>query len=84
VGRTAPTYRMLTESEIQKWNQFRKALRKKDQKLFDELIKKVRKHASASSYMAPLDIFDAMSLAILLEHEKEIAKVKKKIEHVSD
>lgn len=84
MGRTAPTYRMLTESEIQKWNQFRKALRKKDREAFDELMKKVRQHASAASYMASLDIFDSMSLAILLEHEKEIAALKKKIEHVSD
>ncbi len=84
MGRTAPTYRMLTESEIHKWNQFRKALRKKDRESFDELMKKVRKHASASSYMAPLDIFESMSLAILLEHEKEISALKKKIDHVPD
>jgi hypothetical protein len=84
MGRTAPTYRMLTESEIGKWKAFRKALRKKDREAFDELMKKVRNHASASSYMAPLDIFDSMSLAILLEHEKEIAALKKKIDHVPD
>jgi hypothetical protein len=84
MGRTAPTYRMLTESEIQKWNTFKKALRKKDREAFDELMKKVRAHASASSYMAPLDVFDAMSLAILLEHEKEITALKKKVEHVPD
>jgi uncharacterized protein YcbX len=74
MGRTAPTYRLLTESEIQKWNQFRKALRKKDREAFDELMRKVRVHASASSYMAPLDVFDAMCLAVL----------KKRVEHVSD
>lgn len=84
MGRTAPTYRLLTESEIQKWNQFRKALRKKDREAFDELMRKVRVHASASSYMAPLDVFDAMCLAVLLEHEKEIAALKKRVEHVSD
>ena len=84
MGRTSPTYRMLTESEIGKWNTFRKALRKKDREAFDELMKKVRKHASASGFMAPLDVFDSMSLAILLEHEKEIADLKRRVEHVSD
>ncbi len=84
MGRTAATYRVLTETEIRKWKQFRKALRKKDREAFDELMKKVRTHASASSYMASLDIFDAMSMAILIEHEKEIASLKEKSEHVSD
>ncbi len=84
MGRTAATYRMLTESEIRKWSEFRKALRKKDREAFDELMKRVRKHASASGYMASLDVFDSMSMAILVEHEKEIAALKKKIEHVSD
>ncbi|KYK35348.1 MAG: hypothetical protein HXS46_06920 [Theionarchaea archaeon] len=84
MGRTAATYRVLTEKEIGKWKEFRKALRKKDREAFDELMKKVRKHASASSYMASLDIFDAMSMAILIEHEKEIAILKEKSEHVSD
>ncbi len=84
MGRTASTYRILTESEIGKWNEFRKALRKKDRETFDELMKKVRNHASATSYMAPLDIFDCMSMAILLEHEKEIAELKKKVGNVPD
>ncbi|MBU7048494.1 MAG: hypothetical protein HXS54_18840 [Theionarchaea archaeon] len=84
MGRTAPTYRLLTESEMRKWNEFRKALRKKDREAFDELMKKVRMHASASGYMASLDVFDSMSLAILLEHEKEIAALKKKIKDVPD
>lgn len=84
MGRTAPTYRILTEVEIQKWNEFRKALRKKDREAFDELMKRARQHASASSYMASQDVFDSMSLAILLEHEKEIADLKRRIEHVSD
>lgn len=84
MGRTAPTYRMLTEAEIQEWNTFRKALTRRDREAFDELMKKVRKHVSAASYMAPLDVFDSMSMAILLEHEREIMTLKKKIEHVSD
>ena len=84
MGRTAPTYRMLTESEIGKWNEFRKALRKRDREAFDKLMIKVRMHASASSYMASLDVFDAMSMAILLEHEKELTQLKKEIDHVSD
>ncbi|MGD2249219.1 MAG: hypothetical protein PVF58_12505 [Candidatus Methanofastidiosia archaeon] len=84
MGRTAPTYRILTETEIKKLKRFRKALRKKDREAFDELMKKVRSHTSASSYMAPVDVFESMSLAILLEHEKEIAALKEKIHHVSD
>lgn len=84
MGRTASTYRMLTESEIGKWNEFRKALRKKDREAFDELMVKVRAHASATTYMAPLDMFDSMCMAILLEHEKEIAQLKKKTGYVPD
>lgn len=83
MGRTAPTYRMLLEREVEKWRDFRRALTRQDREAFDEIFRKVREHASATAYMAPLDYFDCMCMAILLEHEKEIAELKRRERDVS-
>jgi len=83
MGRTAPTYRMLIDAEIERWRDFRKALKRHDRGAFDALMRKTREHASATSYMAPLDYFDCMCMAILLEHEKEIEELKRREGNVS-
>ena len=55
MGRTVPTYRLHTESIINDWMDYRRALRERDREVFDELIFKARQHASAGSYCAHLD-----------------------------
>jgi len=72
MGRTVPTYRLHTESIINDWMDYRRALREKDREVFDELMFKARQHASAGSYCAHLDPVDTMVLSILLEMQKEI------------
>ena len=72
MGRTVPTYRLHTESIINDWMDYRRALREKDREVFDELMFKARQHASAGSYCAPLDPVATMFLSILLEMQKEV------------
>ena len=76
MGRTVPTYRLHTESIINDWMDYRRALREKDCEVFDELMFKARAHASAGSYCAHLDPVDTMFLSILLEMQKEIKSLK--------
>ncbi len=76
MGRTLATYRMLLEGEIARWRDFRRALRKKDQAAFDELMKHARTHSSASGYHVTLDHFETMVMAMLLEMKKEIEALK--------
>jgi len=72
MGRTVPTYRLHTESIINEWMDYRRALREKDREAFDELMYKARLHSSAGSYTAHLDPVATMFLSILLELQKEI------------
>lgn len=82
MGRTIPTYRNILENLVNEWQGFRKALRKEDREAFDRLIEKARMHASAASYEARTDPVESMFMSILLEQEKEIGKLRKKIEEM--
>lgn len=77
MGRTVPTYRLHTESIINEWMDYRRALREKDREVFDELMYKARLHSSAGSYTAHLDPVATMFLSILLELQKEVRDLKK-------
>jgi hypothetical protein len=68
------------ESMAQQWNDFRRALRKDDREAFDSLMNCARMHASASTYAISLDPVESALLSMLLEHEKELLGLKKKLE----
>ena len=68
----------------QQWNDFRKALRKEDRDAFDSLMNNARMHASASTYAISLDPVESALLSMLLEHEKELLELKKKLGERND
>ena len=76
IGRTVPTFRCVLEFTIAEWREFRRALRARDREAFDELMKKARLHASAASNAARSNPTEAMFMAILVEHEKDINDLK--------
>ncbi len=76
MGRTVPTYRLALEAMAQQWNDFRRALRKGDREAFDQLMNKARMHASASTYAISMDPTESALLSMLLEHEKELARLR--------
>lgn len=78
MGRTVPTYRLALEAMAQQWNDFRRALRKGDREAFDQLMNKARMHASASTYAISMDPTESALLSMLLEHEKELARLRGK------
>ena len=82
MGRTVPTYRNILENMVSEWQEFRKAFRKEDREAFDRLMEKARMHASAASYDARIDPTESMFMSILLEQEKEIGDLRKKIEKI--
>ncbi len=79
MGRTVPTYRMHLESILADWLVYRKALRKGDQRLLDEVLHKARLHSSAASYCAHLDPVETAFLSILLEMQREIEEVRRRL-----
>ena len=79
MGRTVPTYRNALESEILSWRNFRRALRNEEKATFDNLMNTARNHATASMNVARFEVIEAVYMSILLEHQKEIESLKKKM-----
>ena len=77
MGRTVPTYRMTAEMMIDSWKDFRRALPQEDRDHFDRMVNRIRQHASASTYAIFNDPFEGAVLSMLLEQEKELAKLRR-------
>lgn len=76
MGRTLPTIVQLIHSEEDAWKSFRRALRKEDQVLFDELWVFCRSHAQAAA-MANREIpFETLTMAMLLGLLRELDKLR--------
>ncbi len=73
-----PTYRMHLKSIISSWMDYRRALREKERALFDEVVIKARRHASAASFCAHLDPLETALLSILLEMQKDIEELRRR------
>jgi hypothetical protein len=76
MGRTVPTYRLALERMAKQWNDFKRALRKDDREAFESLVNRARMHASAATYAIDLDPAESAFLSMLLEHEKELMRLK--------
>ncbi len=84
MGRTVPTYRMHLEAILGEWLDYRRALRERDRILFDELLSKARQHSSAASYCAHIDPVETAFLSILLEMERELAKLREAVNGIRE
>lgn len=79
MGRTLPTSRNLLDRLEVEWGEFRRALTGEEQRLFDAMWQKARAHASAMANQAPLDPMEAVFLAMLLEHAKELEALRREV-----
>jgi len=84
LGRTVVSYRQALEGEIAKWEGFRKALRAEDAEAFDKMMNACRLHASAGSMATRPVLFEAMMMSILLDQEKRIAEIKKRLDRIEE
>ena len=84
MGRTVPTYRLHLESILDRWMDYRRALREKDREMFDRMLEKARMHSSAASFCAHLDPVELAMLSILLEMQREIEGIKKQTRESSE
>ncbi|MBE7486702.1 hypothetical protein HS121_00365 [bacterium] len=76
MGRTIPTFTNYLENEISSWTSFRRALTREDREAFDQLFRYAKLHIAEASCAARPIPFDALVLAILLEQQKEIRRLK--------
>lgn len=77
MGRTVPTFRDLLDRLENDWRDYRRGLSMEEQRLFDALFQKARAHASASSQAARSEPMEAVFLSMLIEHEKELAALRR-------
>jgi hypothetical protein len=82
VGRTVPSYRQALETEIDRWDGFRKALRGKELEAFDKMMNACRTFASAGSMATRTILAEAMFMSILLSQQKELMEIRERLERL--
>ena len=83
MGRTNPTYRDTLRAISERWEDFRRALRNRDQPRFDQLFAYAREHADASGLLnhenpllPALFSIDLEQEARLDDHEQRLNEIE--------
>ena len=84
MGRTLPTISQTFMEEQKNFSDFRRALRRTDQNVLDELFAAARKHLAAAAYAANALPMETFLLAMLLEQHKEIHRLRNQIDLLDD
>jgi len=86
MGRTNPTYRDALRAIEERWAEFRRALRRRDQPRFDRLFEYARDHADASGLLNHQNPLLPALLSIDLEqegrlddHEERLAELEQRL-----
>jgi len=86
MGRTNPTYRDALRAIEERWAEFRRALRRRDQPRFDRLFEYAREHADASGLLNHQNPLLPALLSIDLEqegrlddHEERLAELEQRL-----
>jgi len=82
MGRTNPTYRDQLGAIEDEWGAYRRALRRRDQPIFDRLFVYARDHADAAGNLNHADPLAPIWISICLEQEKRIAELEDRIEQI--
>lgn len=80
MGRTLPSATQLMLQEEASLSRFRRALRRSDQLVFDDLFTAAQKHISAAAYAAHALPFETFLMAMLLEEHKEVMRLRQMVE----
>ena len=76
MGRTLSTINQIILEEQTAFADFRRALRREDQRAFDALFAAARKHVTAISQANHALPFEAVLLAMLLEQARELERLR--------
>lgn len=82
MGRTNPTFRDLLRALEHRWDDYRRALRRRDQAHYDALFEHAANHADAAGYLNPSEPMYPILLSMLLEHEKQLAEQQTTIQRL--
>ncbi len=79
MGRTIATFHQLIEQTRARFAPFRRALRREDQQVFDELFERAKYYAASGSMEAAAEPFEAVVLAFLLEQQKTLRALEARL-----
>jgi len=72
MGRTTPTYRDLLRRTAERWETYRRGLRRDEQRRFDRLWEYADRHADASGLLNHPDPIVPALFSVALEHERRL------------
>lgn len=72
MGRTVPTFNQVLLSELGALQKYRRALRREEQEVFDELMSYARHHVAESAYAGHLNPFEVVLLSVMIEVGKRL------------
>jgi hypothetical protein len=79
MGRTVLPYSQVWEAERQRWQKFRRALRRQDQVHLDRLFESARLHLQAGVYASNPWPLESLLLSMLLEHQKALSALEERL-----
>jgi uncharacterized protein YceH (UPF0502 family) len=82
MGRTNPTFRDALQAIEDRWAEFRRALRRRDQPRFDQLFTYARTHADASGLLNHQNPLLPVFLSIDLEQERRLDALEERVDEL--
>ena len=80
MGRTLPSITQVFLQEQEAFARFRRALRRSDQLVLDDLFAAARKHLAAAAFASHAMPFEVFMLSMLLEEHKEVLRLRRLME----
>ena len=82
MGNVTPTITDILHKEETNLAKFRRALRREDQVVFDDLFVAAYKHRAAASYAGHLLPFETFLLSMQIEDHKEVMVLRRELENL--
>lgn len=79
MGRTNPTYRDALGAVETRWEDYRRALRRRDQQHYDRLLRYAHDHADAAGHLNHQNPLVPALLSIDLEQERQLQDVQDRL-----
>jgi hypothetical protein len=84
MGRTLKSITQVFLEEEQAFARFRRALRRSDQLVLDDLFAAARQHIAAAAYASHALPFEVFLLSMLLEEHKEVVRLRQIVEAIQN
>lgn len=82
MGRTNPTFRANVDRFRERWQPFRRALRRQFQPHFDSLLEQGERFADAAGLQNPADATRGIFLSMLLGHEVDLKELEDRVDEL--